>query len=181
MESEEITIDLSKDKIILQILGCAVFVALGAWFILDPPKGNHPIFNNPTLLLVTGWAGIVFFGGIGCFLLYKITDKAPGLTISASGVTDNSSGVAAGFVPWADIIEVSEATVANQRFVNLLVRNPQEYIDRQTNGFKRKLLRINYSSYGSVISISANSLSGTHEEIKRLLTQAFAVHGQATR
>jgi hypothetical protein len=55
-------------------------------------------------------------------------------------VFDNTSAVSAGLVPWTDVLEIRETKVANQTFINLVVKNPQEYINKQKNGIKRKLI-----------------------------------------
>ena len=173
-ETEQIEIQLSKSKLTLLFLGSIIFVGLGVWFVTHPPKENIPIFSNPTVLFIVGLAGILFFGLVGFFIFKKLFDKSPGLIISDEGVFDNSSGVSVGFVPWTDIVEIKETKVLNQTFINLVVKNPQDYIDRQKSVFKRKSIQINYKSYGTVIGISANGLKIKFKELKALLDERFA-------
>ena len=172
--SEKIEIQLSKSKLILMSLGSVIFVGLGIWFVTNPPKINNPIFGNPTTIFIVGLASIVFFGLVGFFLFKKLGDKSPGLVISEEGVFDNASAVSAGYIPWTDVLEIRETMVVNQTFINLIVKNPQDYIDRQKSAFKRKLMQINYNSYGTVIGISANGLKCEYHELKANLDKTFS-------
>jgi len=176
--TERIEIQLSKSKLTLLSLGSIIFVGLGVWFVTNPPKESIPFFSNPTVLFIVGLASILFFGLVGFFIFKKLFDNSPGLIISAEGVFDNSSGVSAGFVPWTDIVEIKETKVFNQSFINLVVKNLQDYIDRQKNAFKRKSIQINYKSYGTVIGISTNGLKIKYEELKALLDSRFADFNQ---
>lgn len=74
-----------------------------------------------------------------------------------------------GFVPWSDITEMKERKVFAQTFVNIVVKNPQGYIDKQSSAFKRMVMQMNYNSYGSVVGISPNGLKCTYKELKSLL------------
>ena len=87
---------------------------------------------------------------------------------------DNASAVSAGYIPWTDVLEIRETNVVNQTFINLIVKNPQDYIDRQKSAFKRKLMQINYNSYGTVIGISANGLKCEYHELKANLDKTFS-------
>jgi hypothetical protein len=172
--SKKIEIQLSKSKLTLLFSGSVVFVGLGIWFVIDPTKINNPIFGNPTTVFIVGLVSIVFFGLAGFFIFKKLGDKSPGLVISDEGVFDNTSAVSAGLVPWTDVLEIRETKIANQTFINLVVKNPQEYIDRQKSAFKRKVMQINYDTYGTVIGISANGLKCDYRELKATLDKTFS-------
>jgi hypothetical protein len=168
-QTGEIIIPLSKSKLVLMFAGAFAFVLMGMWFILRPPVISNPIIGNATKMFIAGLASIIFFGGIGLLLLKKLFDKTPGLIISETGIFDNASGASAGHIPWSDVVEIRETIVAGQHFVNVIVRNPQEYIDKQKNVFKRKLIQANYDSFGTAIGISANGLKCDYLELKTLL------------
>jgi hypothetical protein len=103
----------------------------------------------------------------------KLPDNKPGLIINSEGIIDNSSGVSAGLVLWKDIIEITTSNVMNQKFLMFIVKNPEEYINRQNGIVKRKAMEMNYRSYGSPISISANTLDTNFEELYELLQRKF--------
>src|SRR5688572_15627450 len=101
--NNRIEIPISKKKLTFMLIGSLVFVSLGLWFLISPPTSNHRLFGNPTLIFAAGISATLFFGLCFVYLLKKIPDKTPGLIIDNDGILDNSSGVSAGFIPWADI------------------------------------------------------------------------------
>lgn len=177
---KQIEIQHSKLKLTLMFLGSIIFVGLGIWFVTIPTETDNLILASPTLLFVVGFASILFFGFVGFSILKKLGDKSPGLIISEEGVVDNSSGVSVGFIPWTDILEIKETKVVNQKFINLVVKNPQEYIDRQQSLFKRKAMQINHNSYGTVIGISANGLKSNYKGLKLLIDNKFEEYKNRT-
>ena len=101
--TEQIEIPLSKNKLTLMLICSLIFISLGLWFVIKPPTIRNPIIGNPTLILTVGIAAILFFGLCAIFIAKKLPDKTPGLIINNQGVTDNSSGVSVGLIPWDDI------------------------------------------------------------------------------
>jgi hypothetical protein len=112
---------------------------------------------------------VLFFGIIAIVIVRKFLDKKAGLIISKDGLTDNSSGVSAGFIPWSDIQEITVTQVMNQRFLMIIVSNPQYYLDKVANPIKRSAMKMNYKTYGSPISISSNTLQTNFDELHKLL------------
>ena len=168
---EQIEIPLSKKKMVLTLLGAIAFVGLGLWFLINPPKISNPIFGNPTVIFIVGLASILFFGLVGITVFKKLSDTKAGLIINRQGIIDNSSGVSAGLVLWKDIEEIKVSQVMSQKFLMFIVQNPKDYLDKVSNPLKRKSMEMNYRSYGSPISISANSLQTDFEKLHKLLTE----------
>jgi hypothetical protein len=166
---ETIEIPISKFKTILMLLGCLAFIIAGVCFVISPDTFLSPVARSSAIIFIGGCLGILFFGFVGFSIFKRVIDNSPGLIISVDGIIDNSSGVPAGFIPWSDIIAVKETVVANQRFINLVVRNPQEYIHRQKSAFKRKIMQKNYDIFGTAIGISANSLKIDYSELKGII------------
>ncbi|RPD98247.1 hypothetical protein EGM88_06690 [Aureibaculum marinum] len=170
-KKEQIEIPLSKNKLILTLLGSITFVAIGIWFLVNSSKTNSPILSNETFIFIIGLIAILFFGFIAITVIRKLLDKKPGLIISKQGITDNSSGVSAGLIPWTDIQEIRALKIMNQKFLMFIVKNPQDYVDKVTNPIKRNAIKMNLKSYGSPISISANSLKTNFDNLHRLLLE----------
>ena len=154
---------------LMTLSGSLVFVGLGFWFLIHPPITNHWLFGNMTLFFVIGLASVLFFGFVAVTIFIKFSDQKPGLIISRHGITDNSSGVSAGLIPWADIQEIKISKVMSQKFLMILVNNPQAYLDKVKNPLKRNAMKMNYKTYGSPISISSNALRTNFEELHRIL------------
>lgn len=175
-ENQQIEFKLSKTKIVLLFFGCLIFCILSILFILNPDKFTSWRYRSSTIVLIAGILGVVFFGISLLYYARKIFDKTPGLVINDKGIYDNASGISAGHIPWNDIVEISETIVVNQSFINIVVKNPDEYIKRQKNIFKRKLVQINYSSFGTAIAIPSVALNCEFNKLKRILQQEFEKH-----
>ena len=168
-----ITIPLSKGKLLLSTLGAFAFVAIGFWFVLAPPSRTGSSLES-TLLMVLGLVAILFFGGIAILVIRKLFDSRPGLVIDKQGLMDNSGGLSAGQILWQDIEAIQVLQIQRQRLILVLVNNPQDYIDRQSSSWKRKLMAMNYRQYGTPISISSNGLKISFGELLRMLEQQLA-------
>ena len=171
MTHESIEIPLSKKKLVLTLVGAIGFVAIGCWFLIAPPQISNPVIGNPTTIFITGLASVIFFGLVAIVVIRKLPDNKAGLIINEKGIIDNSSGVSAGLVAWSDIEEIKVFQIMSQKFLMFIVKNPQDYISRQTNALKRKGMEMNYKSYGSPISISANALQTDFDKLYELLVR----------
>ena len=167
---QRIEIALSKKKIILMLIGALAFVAIGLWFVISPPTIPNSYWGNPTKIAIAGYASIVFFGLCAFVLIKKLPDNKPGLIIDQTGLTDNSSGVSAGQILWTDIENISVIEIHSQKLIMLQVTNPQDYIDKQTSSFKRKMMQLNYKMYGTPLSITSNGLKISFDELLSTLT-----------
>ena len=168
-------IPLSKSKIVLIALGAAIFVALGVALLLiareqAPAKALY--------IQLAGLASILFFGLVLIFAAGKVFDTQPGLIVSSEGIQDNSSGVAAGMIPWAEIRGLATASVHSQRFLTILVSEPEKYVERG-GILKRIANRANLKYYGSPVQISANSLKIKFDDLVALVEHRYRAHTQA--
>lgn len=171
-----VEIPLSKKKMIFGLCGSLVFVAIGIWFIAWPDSLKGSLIRNPTVLFIVGLACIIFFGICAFFYAKMLSDVKPGLIIDAEGITDHSSGVAAGRIPWEDIGQIKTAKVFGQSFVMLIAKDPLKYIDREKSLIKKKTMQMNYKSYGSPLAISANSLKIGFDELHKIIQEKYSQH-----
>jgi hypothetical protein len=162
MERREIP--RSRVKGALLTMGALAFVLISAWMMTveDTHRGL------PTGVI--GLVGIVFFGACLVFGARMLIDSRPGLVVRAEGFEDYSSGIAVGFVPWSDIREISVLSITGQRFIAVRVTNPEEYMKRGS-AMQRMAHRGNMKLCGTPITISANTLRISLDELVRLLEQ----------
>ena len=167
---QQIEISLSKMKLTLMVIGSLLFVVIGILFVINPEKYTTPIMRNPTVIFISGLASILFFSLCFVFIAKKLGDNSLGLIISDKGIFDNSSGLSAGQILWSDIENISVIKIHRQRLIMLQVTNPQEYIDKQTSSFKRKMMQLNFKIYGTPLSITSNGLKISFDELLSTLT-----------
>ncbi len=160
---KEIIIPLSKGKIFLFVLGSLLMAVIGGLMIFSDEGVITHIFGIITLIL---------FGGSTLYFAAKIFDNKPGLVINDKGIVDNSSYIAPGLILWEDIKDMSSSDVVGQRFVTLVVKNPERIIKRHT-GLKKLFMNVNKSTYGSPIHLSSITLKCSFEELESLLKKRF--------
>lgn len=170
---QRIEIPLSKAKLVLLLFGALAFIALGLWFIIAPPVIQNSIWGGPLKIAIAGYASVIFFGLCAFFLIRKLPDNRPGLIIDEKGLEDNSSGVSGKRIPWSDISKISVIEIQRQKIILLEVKNPQEYISKQTSGFKKKIMEMNFRLYGTPLSLSSNGLKISFDELFKLLNENF--------
>jgi hypothetical protein len=122
---------------------------------------------------MVGYASIIFFGGCAFIFIRKLPDGKPGLIIDDSGLTDNSSGLSDGQILWSDIEKVSVIEISGQRIIMLKTKNPQDYINRQTSLFVRKGMELNNRLYGTPLSLTANGLKISFDDLLATVTKKF--------
>jgi hypothetical protein len=170
---DKIEIAMSKGKLIKLLFFSILFLVASLWILLNQPEVRNPIFNNLIIKNAASVLGsLMGLGGI-YFFTKKILDKKPGVIIDNIGIVDNSSGVSIGRIPWSDVMAVDERAVITQKFVTIYLKNPEDYINKETNSIKRKMLKMSFKESGSPVSISANGLKISFNELKKILIQKF--------
>lgn len=168
-------IPISKSKLMLLLFFAIVFVAIGVMMFFVEPGSRRSVLNIPAIRYSVAIACIVFFGYAMIFMIKKLQEDEPGLIIDETGITDRSSSIAVGHIPWSDIQKFTIASVMNQKFLMIVVKNPNDYINKQTNALRRRGLIYNQTNYGSPISISANTLRIKLDKLKALLEENLAL------
>lgn len=164
-DPDRVEIPLSKVKIaVIMFLGI-FFVAAGfcMFWMAERQQEFLPIYMK-----VAGASSIIFFGACVLYTVAKMYDDNPGLIIDSKGITDNSSGVAAGLITWESLEKIEEKKIKGQKFIAIRVTNPKRYIERQS-GLKRILMNMNYKVYETPIYINPNSLKIEYDELRSVL------------
>ena len=171
MSEQRIEIPLDKSKIVLMLIGALAFVGIGLWFVISPPQIKNSFWGDPLKLAIVGYASILAFSFFAFYLIRKLPDNRPGLVIDDTGLVDNSSGLSAGHVAWADIEGFSVIEIHKQKLIMVHVKNPADYIGRQTSLFRRKSMQANANMYGTPISITTNGLKISFDELLKILVE----------
>lgn len=172
-----VTIALSKRKLTYSLLGSLAFMPFGLWFCLRPTDWlDNPFLPTTDWIRALGLLVLLFFGILAFFVLKKMRDPNPGLVVTAEGLIDNAGGLVSGLIPWSDIAGIRELKVMRQKMVMVMLQNPEAYISRQPNLFKRQLMNTNLKSYGSPIPLSANALDYSYPELLALLTTRLTAY-----
>jgi hypothetical protein len=172
---ERIVIPSSKLKLVLISMGALLFVASGIWlFAIADAQGRYAA----TYVKGVSVLGIVFFGVCGLYGLFKLLDRAPGLVLDREGIIDNSSALAAGRVAWREIRNIQAVTIKGQRFLALLVNDPEKYLDRG-NVLVRLFVKMNHNMYGTPILIGSHSLAVKFDDLEKQIEDFRRAYGNA--
>lgn len=163
---------------VLSLLGAFMFVIVGIWLVVKHKEMTSLFMKFPLAILIVGIISILFFGFLAIVIIKKLSTQSDGLIISSKGITDNSSGISAGFIPWTEITAITETSYAGQASVVIVMKNPEEFIASQKSSFKRKVMSANYKSFGAAVSISANSLVTTHKNLKKVLVEKLTEYNR---
>ena len=166
-----IKIQYKKKNLIFTFIGGGIFVALGLWLVIKQPSISNPILGNPVVIFFIAVLSIIFFGSVAVFAFKKLFNGGPGITINSQGIIDDVGILPFGLIFWQDIQEVEVIEVRGQKFISLILKNPEEYILKEPNPILRISIKINYKWYGSPILISFNDLEYDFDELYKLITE----------
>lgn len=74
--------------------------------------------------------GFVFFGYCFVFLMQRMKEGKPVLTVDKNGITDCSSLISFGLIEWKDIERIYIDGVMNNEFIEIEISNEDKYIHR---------------------------------------------------
>ncbi len=171
-QSDRQIVLLSKSKNFGLLLIGIVFVAIGIWMISIPDADIEAQrrFNSPWLVHGLGWTAVLFFGLCSLFAVRNLFSPKPGLVLDREGLTDQSSGLAVGFIPWRDIAGFEPCVLQGQKMLVVLLENPQAYVEKG-GPIRRHLYRMNLGLVGSPFAISSNALKLDFDELVALCSR----------
>ena len=180
--SDETMIRLSKKKLALFTLVSCASVAIGVWMrSLDAAKirdeNSFRFFSNePGVVYAFGLILIIFSAALGLFCVRKLFDKRPGLVLNSSGLVDNASAFAAGFIPWSDVAGARVHEIQRRKILVVGLRDPRKYADRG-GALRRALNRANSGMIGSPVAIPSTALAIDFEELLSLFNRYRQKYG----
>lgn len=179
--ADELVIELSKSKAILIILGSLAFVAAGYWFFTrDAATVREGPIDDPLFIHGVGIVSMVFFSLTGIVGIRKLFDKRPGLVLNSAGIIDNSSGLAAGFIPWSEITGAEIYEIRRQKMLIIKVRNPEEFIQRG-NVLRQAMVKMGSKMSGSPIAITSSTLEIDFSKLLSTFKQYHQKYGQSMK
>jgi hypothetical protein len=168
---EKIEIPVSKGKMGKLTLYSLLLTAGSVWMLVSKSNGSNRMLNIPGIKTGIAIVGILFFGFSLIYYIKKWLNKKPAIIIDDMGITVQSGAISVGNIPWQDITGLTRFREASQEFLAILLKDPQSYITRQSGGWKRWLMRMNYKRYGSPVQIPANAVACSLDELKTMVEQ----------
>jgi len=170
---DNIEIPLSRIKLVLIIFGCAMFLALSVFILLNAENMQTRKAENPFIMRAIAVIAILFFGAILISVFKKLFQNRMGMIISDKGIWDNSNGVSIGLIEWQDIQNIRKSQVMLTKFLLIDVKNPEKYLNNASSKFKASIMRRNMQTYGTPISISSGGLKWGFRKIESTIIREF--------
>lgn len=167
--TEPTEIQFNKAKLVIMMIGSLAFVAIGSAFIATPETFSKAVAfaRSATMIVLIGFAGIVFFGIAAVVIFLKLISKKPAFVIGGEGIEINS-GVT-GYVKWSEISGIDTIAIKRSRLILLYLKDPEAYISQKPNSFSRMMANMSYRSYGTPLVVSTNGLKCKFEDLYILL------------
>lgn len=138
-------------------ISAAVAMSLLYLFLLFSNIGT--MLQN-SLIQVLFWVimafGFLFFAGCSFFIIKRALSKKDILTVTADGITDNSSALAFGFIPWSDMERIYLDSVMKNTFIEIQLKNEEAYISR-FRGIRKWMILANRRMGHQAVCITLNS------------------------
>ncbi len=170
---EKIEIYSSKKKSFLLLLGSIAFVAMGFWLFIEADNLTGWIVRNPFFNRAIAIVTIVFFG-LGIFVgIKRVIQSKISLIIDPKGLNVNPQKSLTDFILWSEISGFNEIKIHNTRIIIIGVKEPDYWLDNETNIIRRKLMLFNIKNYNSPFNISAAGLDISADKLIETLNDYY--------
>jgi len=173
-------IDIPLNKYGLSGYSFMVFCTflLGLGFVVSPSTfvTNNYRYSNPQLIFVIGLFFIIICGPVTIIMFYRLFVMKYGLTINMDGILNNATIASFGFINWKDITKINKEEGDYPMSIVVHVNSPEEFIQSQSNLFKRRSAADNYKKYGSPAVINTYSLKCDYDELYSFLKDTLKTY-----
>lgn len=167
--SKQIHIPINKTRLKLTGLVYAVIaliVFLG--FFLMAEKSSDTV---SLVLKITGGIIAVVLLLTGASALKLLNDKSAGVWIDPNGITDKSSSISIGFLPWKTISSIEARN--KDKMILLHVKKNEDILKSASNKAIRQLLERNIAIYKTPVILETKYLKCNFADLENALKQFY--------
>lgn len=166
----DIVIPASKIKLAGLIAIGAGFGALGVWLLDVWSSQGQPFGLLPVIAALSLLMGLVGGG----YALFRLLVRRPAVALTADGLYDNASAVAAGFVPWESIEAILVYRQQNQTFLGAVPKDIPGFLEARGR-VKRLILRASLRLGSPPIAIPQGVLPMSARELAEQISARYPV------
>lgn len=115
--------------------------------------------------------GFLFFGYAFFYLLKRAKFGKDILIVDDKGITDNSSALAFGFIPWRDIENIYIDRFFCNQFIEIVLKNEEQYL-KKLRGLKKLAVLVNKKKH-SAVCITLNTTGISPKELLPKILEMF--------
>ena len=161
MPNEMPSIEIARNKKNLSwfLTGGLILFFFGVFLLVYPKPFMTSQMLTPFIIEAVG-VSVMVVGGIYSYIMaVRIASVFPAMIISDKDIYDHTGTPGDGLINWDDISGFRETLIRGKKFITVLVKHPEVYIDRQRNPVKRRLLARLNTDFGSPVQIPADALA----------------------
>jgi hypothetical protein len=116
----------------------------------------------------------ILFFGLGIFVgIKRLIKPEIALILDPMGINVNPKKSLTEFIPWNEIRGFEKIKIHSTRIVVIVVKNPESWLEKETSGFRKKLMRLNINNYSSPFNIAESGLDISANELNGKLNSYF--------
>ncbi|MER0122992.1 STM3941 family protein [Streptococcus sp. ZJ93] len=129
------------------------------------------------VFIVFGLIGVVLFGGAFMFYAKRIFAKQlpPILIVDDEGITDKSSAIAIGLIPWEDITSIHLQSHLNQTYISITLTDNDKYLAKM-NVFQKYSSKANLKMGFPLVNIVLATSNQTPQQVYDAILQQYGSH-----
>ncbi|MBI1183445.1 hypothetical protein GC194_04205 [bacterium] len=162
---------VSKTKTKFLLATCSLICLIGLLVIFGLDEWTITFFEIPVNHTFLGSSLIIIFSTFIVLLIRNLNKKSPAIVITDKSIIDNSSMTSIGEIQIDDITELKTLNVSGQSLILIVVKNPDTYLNRIPNGWKKKVLENNFRTNGTPIVISSSGLNCSSRELYNAINE----------
>ena len=167
---ERIEIPISKAKLLRDVIGSVVLIALSVLLITVDAE-DRP-YRSPLFLNVSGVIGVIIFGATLIYGIVRMFEMPIGLVIDENGITDYTNAKGIGLVKWSEIYFIQTEKVFSKKIILVFVTDPDAIL-KKVNGARYRMMAATLKTYGTPLSIRPNVLKCKFEDLEKLLNDYY--------
>ncbi|WP_320815580.1 STM3941 family protein [Flavobacterium sp.] len=168
---EKIEIYSSKKKSLLLLIASLIFVVGGIYMFMNAENFTGYRARNPLFTKGIGIACVLFFG-LGIYVsIRQLIQNQLILIIDKIGLNVNPKKSLSARIEWKNINGFSEIKIQSAKIIIIDVNNSDYWIEKEENGFRKKMMKFNVNNYGSPFNLSANSMQMNYSELMKTLNE----------
>ena len=165
----------TENTLIIQkkIFRSLLFAALGVLMsLLSFAVFFFDFFEADTYMRIIGLFGFIFF--IICtILIIKVRFKNKNvLVVNSEGITDKSSAIALGFIPWHDVKNMKIRSVNGNKFIEVQIDNEALHLERLKQ-WQRKAIEINREMGQEAVLINLAFTGHKPEDVLNVMQEIY--------
>ncbi|HUR66392.1 MAG TPA: STM3941 family protein [Chitinophagaceae bacterium] len=154
-------ISFDKKKMRRKLFVAIILMAVGIWYLVTP------LFNAQ--LQFSGYFFIFVSIILASYSVKRLTSNKPGFLIDMKGIQGYSGTFYFDPILWSDISKVKITKVLWQKLIVVIINDPQAYINKQENVFKKLPMNLNDVFLNSPICINTEELNISVDELFELI------------